>query len=230
MPSFDPPEEGLADVDAHCWHGEQRVSPAREDFAEQAAVARVARAVAVESDPHVVLTVIAEEIARLVGFDGGGIVRFDAEGTGEVLAVWAGERDFREGIRFPLDDTTAAGRVYLTGTAQQISTYERASGEIGGELRRVGMTSGTSVPVRVHGALWGSISTTTVCEGCLQPGDIGTARALRRAGLALDLERRRAGAPEPPRRHGPGHGPAQPRRVPRALGEEVARPRPLAPI
>ena len=56
---------------------------------EQAALRRVATAVAASTDPRRVFSVVTEEVARLLGAQSSNMVRFNPDGTATVMGGWS---------------------------------------------------------------------------------------------------------------------------------------------
>jgi diguanylate cyclase (GGDEF)-like protein/putative nucleotidyltransferase with HDIG domain/PAS domain S-box-containing protein len=161
----------------------------RELVAEQAALRRVAEAVARRSEPETVFAAVAEEVQRLLGVPAVAIARMEPDGSHEIVAacgigpedahalcegVWrhgagpAGAR-WHAGEDFGFDDST-------TSESEEIRAYAGA-----------GVRSYASTPVFVGGEFWGALAL-----GSPEPSAIdahGKARLRRLAGLvslALD--------------------------------------------
>ena len=82
---------------------------------EQAALRRVATAVAASTDPRRVFSVVTEEVARLLGAQSSNMVRFNADGTATVVGGWSEPRvaqhpGRRHGARWTA--TPSSARVY----------------------------------------------------------------------------------------------------------------------
>ena len=92
--------------------------------AEQAALRRVATAVA-SDEPHEVFPLVGEEVARLLGADGGAVVRFEGGTRGVLIGSWVHEEEPASlvGLSLPLAGASASARVYRTGRAARIEDY-----------------------------------------------------------------------------------------------------------
>jgi signal transduction histidine kinase len=127
---------------------------------EQAALRRLATAVARGVPPSKIFTAVAEEIGPLLGADDAAVVRFEPDRTATILAG-AGEwlRDVEVGTRVQLDDSLAITPVFRTGRSARVDRhdYRTASGPVAGYLRRVGNHSAVASPIVVEGSLWGAM-------------------------------------------------------------------------
>lgn len=127
--------------------------------AEQYAALRdVATAMARGVDPESMFAVIAERAARLIGGDGGGIVRFDGDGQGRLVGQWS-----REGLLdgpiprdIVLTGGSTASQVYQTGRAARVDDYA-ALDEDRGQYLASAYTSGVAVPIQLGLDVWGAI-------------------------------------------------------------------------
>jgi diguanylate cyclase (GGDEF)-like protein/PAS domain S-box-containing protein len=137
----------------------------REREAEQSALRRVATAVAAEADTPTVFSLVAEEVARLLGADGGVVSRF-GQGRAEVVGVWASpdnpdHQRLAASVRaLPLDGETAVARVFRTGRPARVAAHEGAD-DATEALLASSMAGGVAAPVRVGAELWGAVSAVT---------------------------------------------------------------------
>ena len=93
---------------------------------EQAALRRVATAVAASTDPRRVFGVVTEEVARLLGAQSSNMVRFDGDGTATVVGGWS-DGDVRNvpvGDTVRMDGDTASARVCRTGAPARVDSYD----------------------------------------------------------------------------------------------------------
>jgi len=131
----------------------------RED--EQAALRRVAVAVASESRPEHIFQTVTEEVGRLLGADSASMIRYvpDAD-DGVILGYWR-RAD-------PVQDDTAIGRmVSFSGPSAFVrQTASSTRYEAGGTLlpgwrerfRAQGTSSAVTAPVLVAGRVWGAVT------------------------------------------------------------------------
>jgi len=127
---------------------------------EQAALRRVATAIAREATPEAVFRLVAEEAARLLGVECGLVARFEAA---EAVPVgWWGSRQARMRVIFPLDGDGALARVARGGRSARIGDYELLADDAVGRIaREAAYRSSVAAPVRVAGRLWGAVLAAT---------------------------------------------------------------------
>jgi signal transduction histidine kinase/PAS domain-containing protein len=139
---------------------------AREQLAgladEQAAITRVAVAVATERDPQRVFDVVTEEAARVLGAEGSNLIRYEPEGlhglvVGEWRAPGAGAQSELVGKLLLFDGPTAVARVRETGKPARLDPASEFEGEAGERLRALGVKSAVAAPIYGVGHLWGSV-------------------------------------------------------------------------
>jgi PAS domain S-box-containing protein len=127
---------------------------------EQAALRRVATAVAAEHDPAQLFALVSEEVGRLLEARTAHMFRFDADGTGgSIIGGWGlrPEHVLPPGTRMTLDGDTAVTRVWRTGRAARMDTYEGAEGELAAQMRAYGVQAVVAAPVFLGGSLWGAV-------------------------------------------------------------------------
>jgi PAS domain S-box-containing protein len=132
---------------------------------EQAALRRVATAVAAEREPAELFTLVAEELAHLLDAQTTHLVRYEDEGRKVLmLAGWASNRAHAipTGSLLPLDSDSATRRVWRTGAPARVDTYSGTPGELAETLRQLGYTSAIAAPIVLGGRLWGALVLTTV--------------------------------------------------------------------
>ena len=136
---------------------------AREELAalanEQAALSRVAVAVATELHPERLFNTVSEEIGLLFGARAAATVRYlDDADAGEIVGGW--ERDGRFdaplGVRMPFQGG-AISRVARTGRAARID-LENEPPDVQEHMAAAGVSSGVAAPIVVSGRLWGATS------------------------------------------------------------------------
>ncbi len=139
---------------------------------EQAALRRLAMAVARDVPPAEIFTAVADEIGPLLGADEAAVVRFESDRTATVVASRGYCRHQLEAdMRVELDDSLAITAVFRTGRSARVDDedYRTASGAIADFLRRMGTRSAVASPITVEGGLWGAIVASTRCD--LLPAD-----------------------------------------------------------
>jgi PAS domain S-box-containing protein len=132
---------------------------------EQAALRRVATAVAEEREPADLFTLVAEELAHLLDAQTTHLVRYEDEGARvSMLAGWASNKAHAipTGSVLPLDSDSATRRVWRTGAPARVDSYSGTPGELAEALRQLGYTSAIAAPIVLGGRLWGALVLTTV--------------------------------------------------------------------
>jgi signal transduction histidine kinase len=143
---------------------------------EQAALRRLATAVARGVPPAEIFGAVAEEVGPLLGADDAAVIRFEADSTATVVAgvgVWVEQIE----RRVEPDDSPAITEVFRTGRSVRVDGPDRStpSKSAASDLRRVESQSVVASPIVVEGLLWGAMVAST-----------------RREPLPADIERRMA--------------------------------------
>jgi signal transduction histidine kinase len=140
---------------------------------EQAALHRVALAVASEARPEQIFDLVSEEIARVLGGHTTNLVRFEPGGLEAIIVGgWrkAGARGFPIGERFPLEGT-ASEIVLKTG---QATRRERGGDDVSPwlaeEMRDLDVQSLIAAPVTLTGRPWGAAVVTLMTPHSFPPG------------------------------------------------------------
>jgi PAS domain S-box-containing protein len=124
---------------------------------EQAALRRVATAVARGGSPDDVFAATVAELHTVVAADFTALVRYEPDSSGTILAA-LGESAFEVGERIRLIGDSAVAQVRRTGRTARIDNLERDSGPISKRLRASGLSSGVGAPIIVEGRLWGAMA------------------------------------------------------------------------
>jgi signal transduction histidine kinase len=155
----------------------QLPGPVRALADEQAALRRLATAVAGGGRREDIFAAIAGELGPLLGGEDATVVRYEPEGAATILAGLGPCTDILpDDRRVALDDGLAITTVFRTrhSTRQDDYSRSRASGPVAEYMRRPGRSTVAS-PVMVDGRLWGAVVVSTT-----------------RAPLPADAERRMA--------------------------------------
>jgi signal transduction histidine kinase len=102
---------------------------------------------------------VSNELARVLHVVNAGLLRFEPDGTGFVVAVQyeAGITQMPvTGERIPLGGDDVGARVLHTGRPARIDNHARAPGAEAERIRESGIHSIVGVPVIVDGRLWGA--------------------------------------------------------------------------
>ncbi len=140
----------------------------RQLAAEQAALRRVATAVAAERP---VFGLVTEEVARLLGAQSANLVRFDGHGMATVVGGWSSgaTTNVPVGESVRVDGDTAAARVWRTGAPARVESYEGLGGELASRLREFGFRCAVAAPIFLSGSLWGAVIVSSVEPGAFAP-------------------------------------------------------------
>src|SRR4051794_34860129 len=144
----------LRDISA----AKQAESRLRELAEEQAALRRVATLVAYEASSDRLVSVVAEQVARVFDVPLVRLIRY--EPSGSVVIGGFSESDdepFSIGSRWPLDTPGLVTTIRQTGRAARVEDYAQQSGDAAAVARAAGMRSAVGSPIVVEGGLWGAI-------------------------------------------------------------------------
>jgi signal transduction histidine kinase len=139
---------------------------------EQAALRRMATLVAREASQAEVFGAIAEEIGRLIDAQAIRMLRYERDESAVVVASWGVDGDVfpQVGFRAKLGGDNATSRVFLTGQAVRIDSYEQASGPIGEAVKAVSpLRSSVATPILVEGRTWGVVIAGTSASEAMPP-------------------------------------------------------------
>jgi PAS domain S-box-containing protein len=141
-------------------------------MAEQAALRRVATAVAASTDPQRVFSVVTEEVARLLGAQSSNMVRFNPDGTATVMGGWsqAPITNIPIGDTVAMDGDTVSARVFRTGLPARVDSYAALDGTLASRLRELGFVSAVAGPIFLDGRLWGCVIVSSVDPDPPPPG------------------------------------------------------------
>jgi PAS domain S-box-containing protein len=126
---------------------------------EQAALRRVATAVATSTDPRRVFAVVTEEVARLLDGHSSNMIRFDADLTATVVGGWSAGaiRNVPVGDTVSMDGDTASARVYRSRAPARVDDYGAIAGKLAARLRDLGFHSAVAAPIFLDGRMWGAV-------------------------------------------------------------------------
>jgi signal transduction histidine kinase len=168
---------------------------------EQAALRRVATLVAEGNPPEEVFPAVNEEVARLLGFDGTRLMRYEADETATVVASWGEPTIVPAGTRMALDGRSIGSLVRSSGRPARIEGYENAPGSVAAIAREGGVRSAVGAPITVEGRVWGAMGAFSKAEKPLPSGMerrladftalVGTAIANSQARVELTASRAR---------------------------------------
>ncbi len=124
---------------------------------EQAALRRVAEAVARGAPPDEVFDLVVSEAHQLLGVSFTSLVRFDPDGSSTKIALHDAPPQLRVGQRAPADDDGVVQRVRRTGRPVRIEDYDGVRGEMPRMAAALGITAAAGAPIVVDGRPWGAL-------------------------------------------------------------------------
>ena len=125
---------------------------------EQAALRRVATAVAAEVEPERLFGLVAEEVGRALDAGIGNILRYDGDGTAVVMGVWSDGADtIPVGTTLVLDGDTIAPQIWRTHRPARYDSLAGKTGSLADTLRSTGIKAAVGAPVIFGGELWGAV-------------------------------------------------------------------------
>ena len=124
---------------------------------EQAALRRVAELVAREATADQVLEAVAVQASQLAGVDFTTLLRFEADGSTEIVALDGAPGDVTVGMRAPGSGDGAVQRVWRTGRAARIDNLEGVSGQWPRVAHGFGFSASAAVPILLERRLWGAL-------------------------------------------------------------------------
>ena len=124
---------------------------------EQAALRRVAELVAQEAPTDAVLQAVAVQASRLADVEFGMVLRFEPDGSTEIVGLDGAPENFALGMRAPASGDGSARRVWRTRRAARVGDLARMSGQWPRMAARVGFTTSAGVPILLQARLWGAI-------------------------------------------------------------------------
>ena len=124
---------------------------------EQAALRRVAELAAGEAPAEEVLEAVAVEASRLAGVDFTTLLRFEPDGSTEIVALYGAPGDIRVGMRAPASGDGAVQRVWRTGRAARVDNLAQTSGHWPQVAHGFGFSASAAVPIPLERRLWGAL-------------------------------------------------------------------------
>ncbi|WP_052359496.1 GAF domain-containing protein [Actinoplanes friuliensis] len=122
----------------------------------QSALRRIAELAARDAPGEQVLEAITVQAAKLTGVQFTAILRFEPDGSREIMALSGAPAGLRPGMRTPANDG-ATGRVWRTNRTARVEGLDDVGGPWAQIARDAGFSAGTAVPIRMHSRLWGTL-------------------------------------------------------------------------
>jgi signal transduction histidine kinase len=140
---------------------------------EQAALRRVATAVAGGVAPEEVFELVTAEAGRLLRASSAGMIRYEASGESAIVVGRWREGDapggMEVGTTVPVSGDTGVAHVLRTGRPVRVESFKGREGWIAEQMDRLGFKGTVSAPITVDGRIWGSVIVATATEDPLPP-------------------------------------------------------------
>src|SRR3954452_562891 len=140
---------------------------------EQSALLRVAMLVARDTPLDQLFNRVAAEVARVLGVDATGVMRYLGGERAVVVGVWVapGQRYLpgHAELDFHRKDS-ALGRALTTAQPARVARYDGSRSELSQVMKHLGMRTSIAAPVTADGGLWGALVATAPDEESLPPG------------------------------------------------------------
>jgi PAS domain S-box-containing protein len=131
---------------------------------EQAALRRVATAVAAEVEQERLFALVTEEVGRLLDAERANLMRYEDDGTATAVGSWSDDAtDYvLAGTTIVLDGDIATTLVKRTAQPVRVDNFETVTGTTAERLRALGLRAAVGAPVSFGGRLWGALTASTV--------------------------------------------------------------------
>jgi signal transduction histidine kinase len=139
---------------------------------EQAALRRVATAVAGGATPERVFDLVTEEAGRLLRASSAGMIRYEpGNESATVVGRWHGTDPLgmEVGTVVPVSGDTGVAHVLRTGAPVRIESFKGRQGWIAEEMDRLGFRGTVSAPITVDGRIWGAVIVATASDERMPP-------------------------------------------------------------
>ena len=124
---------------------------------EQAALRRIAELSARGMSAGDVLQAVAVEGSRLSGVDFTTVLRFEADGSTEIVAIDGGPAGVVVGMRASAEGDGAVQQLWRTGRAARVDDLAGVAGRSPQIAHRAAFTASVAAPILLQGALWGAL-------------------------------------------------------------------------
>lgn len=136
---------------------------------EQAALREVAELAAQEAPADDVLHAVTVQASALAGVDFTTLLRYDGDGSTEIVAVFGAPPGIAVGMRAPCIGDGAVEQVWRTGRAARVDLAS-VSGAGARTAHEPGFTASAAVPIVIQGRRWGTL--VAVSREAALPGNI----------------------------------------------------------
>src|SRR4051812_17904662 len=133
---------------------------------EQSALLRVAMLVAGDTPLERLFASVAAEIARVLGNDAAGVMRYIGRERAVVVGVWraGGHRMLPVNAELDFDRDSALGQARMSGRPARVANYDAARGEVPAVMNAMGMRVSVATPILREGEIWGALVATAPDE------------------------------------------------------------------
>jgi signal transduction histidine kinase len=132
-------------------------------LAEQAALRRVATAVAAGTPAPTLFDRVCEELGELLAVKTTDMIRYDDGGFATMVGQWTRDDTpfFPVGEPVPVEGGTVTAKIYRSGRPERVDDYNHVEGQLAERLRQFGIRSVVGAPIHVAGRLWGAVMATS---------------------------------------------------------------------
>src|SRR3954447_13165511 len=116
---------------------------------------------------------VAGEVARVLGVDAAGVVRYIGAERAVVVGAWREDGKRKLPVNAELDlhrADSALGRAKANGRPARVASYDGARGELASVMKSLGMQTSIATPIMLHGDVWGALGASASEEDLLPPG------------------------------------------------------------
>jgi signal transduction histidine kinase len=124
---------------------------------EQAALRSVAELAAQGAPAEQVLGAVATQASRLTGVDFSTLLRYEPDGSTEIVALDGAPPGVAVGMRAPGSGDGSVQRVWRTHQPARVDNLAAMSGRWPQVAQGHGFSTSAAVPILTHGTLWGSL-------------------------------------------------------------------------
>jgi signal transduction histidine kinase len=127
---------------------------------QQAALHRVALAVATEAQPEGIFDLVTEEVGRVLEAHSANLLRYEVGSASVIVGRWSepGVYSGPIGFRFPMQAGTVADRVYRTEQPVRRDLDDSLDPVFANYMRLIDANSIVAAPIKVTGRVWGVIT------------------------------------------------------------------------
>ncbi len=125
---------------------------------EQAALRSVAELAAQDIPADEVLAAVARQACRLTDVDFSMLLRFEPDGSTEIVALDGAPAGVEVGMRAPPTGDGTTQQVWRTGQPARVDNLAQSSGHWEQVAHGHGFTTSAAVPILIQGTLWGMLA------------------------------------------------------------------------